>query len=132
MRVFCFRRMTDWNHYLVEKMGAYKFTRHATTGFSPYMLTRGTEKAIALTSSHPEFATQSIESHQVFVSHFVVRQPEIHDLVHRKPQQTRQHQKWKHGRTTRANAYEVGEPAKSILSLHSSKRITQAEKSSAT
>ena len=53
--------MRDWDQYLDEVMGAYNSTRHATTGFSPYMLTRGMEKAIPLTFLYPEFATQSFE-----------------------------------------------------------------------
>ena len=46
LRVFCSRRMRDWDQCLDEVIGAYNSTRHATTGFSPYMLTRGVEKAI--------------------------------------------------------------------------------------
>ena len=49
LRVFCSRRMRDWDQHLDEVMGAYNSTRQATTGFSPYMLTRGVEKAIPLT-----------------------------------------------------------------------------------
>ena len=49
LRVFCSRRMRDWDQCLDEVIGAYNSTRHATTGFSPYMLTRGVEKAIPLT-----------------------------------------------------------------------------------
>ena len=41
LRVFCSRHMRDWDQCLAEVMGAYNSTRHATTGFSPYMLTRG-------------------------------------------------------------------------------------------
>ena len=65
LRVFCCspRRMRDWDQYLDEVMGAYNSTRHATTGFSPYMLTRGMEKAIPLTFLYPEYATQSFKSH---------------------------------------------------------------------
>ena len=56
LRVFCSRRMRDWDQCLDEVIGAYNSTRHATTGFSPYMLTRGVEKAIPLTFLYPEFA----------------------------------------------------------------------------
>ena len=49
LRVFCSRRMRDWDQHLDEVLGAYNSARHATTGFSPYMLTRGTEKAIPFT-----------------------------------------------------------------------------------
>ena len=44
LRVFCSCRMRDWDKHLDEVLGAYNSTRHATTGFSTYMLTRGTEK----------------------------------------------------------------------------------------
>ena len=46
LRVFCSRRMRDWDQCLDEVMGAYNSTRHATTGFSPYMLTRGSSWSI--------------------------------------------------------------------------------------
>ena len=44
LRVFCSRRMRDWDQCLDGVMGAYNSTRHATTGFSPYMLTRGVSR----------------------------------------------------------------------------------------
>ena len=49
LRVFCARRLRDWDQHLDEVLGAYNSTRHATTGFSPIILNRGTEKAIPLT-----------------------------------------------------------------------------------
>ena len=49
LRVLCFCRMRDWDRHLDEVLGAYNPTPHATTGFSPHVLTRGTEKAIPLT-----------------------------------------------------------------------------------
>ena len=81
LRVFCSGRMRDWDQHLDEVLGAYNSTRHATTGFSPYMLTRGTEKAIPLTYLYPEFATQSFPRHDAYVDHVLARQQEIHDLV---------------------------------------------------
>ena len=48
LRVFCSRRMRDCDRHIDEVVGAYNSTRHATTGISPYMLTRGTEKTIPL------------------------------------------------------------------------------------
>ena len=110
LRVFCSRRMRDWDQYLDEVMGAYNSTRHATTGFSPYMLTRGMQKAIPLTFLYPEFATQSFESHEAYVEHVLARQQEIHDLVRRNTHQAQQRQKLKYDRAIRAKAYEVGEP----------------------
>ena len=49
LRVLCFCRMRDWDRHLDEVLGAYNPTPHATTGFFPHVLTRGTEKAIPLT-----------------------------------------------------------------------------------
>ena len=91
-------------------MGAYNSTRHATTGFSPYMLTRGTEKAIPLTFLYPEFATISFELHGAYVEHILARQQEIHDLVRRNTHQAQLPQKLKYDRAIRANAYNVGDP----------------------
>ena len=49
LRVFCFRRMRDWDQNLDEVMGAYNSTRQTTTVFSPYMLREEMEKTIPLT-----------------------------------------------------------------------------------
>ena len=57
-----------------ESHVTYNSTRHATTGFSPYMLTRRMEKAIPLTFLYPEFATQLFESHEAYVDHVLARQ----------------------------------------------------------
>ena len=96
LQVFCSRRMRDWDQHLDEVMGAYNSTRHATTGFSPYMLTPGTEKAIPLTYLYPEFAARSFESHGAYVEHILARQQEIHDLVRRNTHQAQQRQKLKY------------------------------------
>ena len=67
LRVFCSRRMRDWDQHLDDVLGAYNYTRHASTGLSPYMLTRGTEKAIPLRYLYPEFARQSFETHEAYI-----------------------------------------------------------------
>ena len=102
LRVFCSRRMRDWNQGLDEVMGAYNSTRHATTGFSTYMSTRGMEKAIPLTFLYPEFAAKSFETHEAFVDHVLARQQEIHDLVRRNTHQAQLHQKLKYHRAIQA------------------------------
>ena len=109
LRVFCSRRMRDWDQHLDEIMGAYNSTRHATTGFSPYMLTRGVEKAIPLTFLYPEFATRSFESHEAYVDHVLARQQEIHDLVRRNTHQAQLRQKLKFDRAIQARAYQPGD-----------------------
>ena len=38
LRVYTSRRMLDWDEHIDGVLGAYNSTRHATTGFSPYML----------------------------------------------------------------------------------------------
>ena len=102
LRVFCSRRMRDWDQHLDEVLGAYNSTRHATTGISPYMLTRGTEKAIPLTYLYPEFATNSL--HDAYVDHVLARHQEIHDLVRRNTHQAQLRQKLKYDRAIRAKA----------------------------
>ena len=109
LRVFCSRRMRDWDQCLDEVMGAYNSTRHATTGFSPYMLTRGMEKAIPLTFLYPEFAAKSFETHEEYVDHVLARQQEIHDLVRRNTHQAQLRQKLKYDRAIQARAYQPGE-----------------------
>ena len=95
LRVFCSRRMRDWDQHLDEVLGAYYSTRHSTTGFSPYMLSRGTEKAIPLTHLYHEFATQSFPTYDAYVDHVLARQQEIHDLVRRNTHQAQLRQKLK-------------------------------------
>ena len=109
LRVFCSRRMRDWDQHLDEVFGAYNSTRHATTGFSPYMLTRGTEKATPFMYLYPEFATQSFPTHEAYVDHVLARQQEIHDLVRRNTHQAQLQQKLKYDRAIRAKAYTKGD-----------------------
>ena len=109
LRVFCSRRMRDWDQCLDEVMGAYNSMRHATTGFSPYMLTRGVEKAIPLTFLYPEFAAKSFDTHEAYVDHVLARQQEIHDLVRRNTHQAQLRHKLQYDRTIQARAYQPGE-----------------------
>ena len=71
LRVFCSCRTRNWDKHLDEMLCTYSTTRHATTGFFPYMLTRGTDRAIPLTYLYPEFATRSFATH---VDHMLARQ----------------------------------------------------------
>ena len=109
LRVFCSRRMRDWDQNLDEVLGAYNSTRHATKGFSPYMLTRGTEKAIPLTCLYPEFATYSFPTHDAYVDHVLARQQEIHDLVRKNTHQAQLRQKLKYDRAIQTKAYSKGD-----------------------
>ena len=84
--------------------------RHATTGFSPFMLTLGTEKAIPITYLCPEFAARSFESHRTYVEHNLARQQKIHGVVRRKTHQALLRQKLMYDRAIRANAFNVGDP----------------------
>ena len=109
LRVFGSRRMRDWDQHLDEVLGAYNSTLHATTGFSPYMLTRGTEKVIPLTYLCPEFATQSFPTHDTYVDHVLARQQEIDDLVRRNTHQAQLRQKSKYDCAIRAKAHTKGD-----------------------
>ena len=110
LRVFYSRRMRDWDSHLDEVMGAYNSTRHATTGFSPYMLSRGRETAIPLGYLYPEIVTQSFDTHADYVDQIISRQQEIHDLVRRNAHQAQRRQKLKYDQNIRAKTYLVGEP----------------------
>ena len=109
LRDFCSRRMRDWDQHLDEVLGAYNSKRHATTQFSPYMLIRGTEKAIPLTYLYPEYATQSFPTHDAYVDHVLARQQEIHDLVRINTHQAQLQEKFKFDRAIRAKAYAKGD-----------------------
>ena len=83
LRVYTSRKMQDWDEYIDGVLGAYNSIRHATTGFSPYMLHHGAEKSIPLSFIYPEFAARGFDSKEEFVEHLLARQQEIHELVRR-------------------------------------------------
>ena len=95
LRVYTSRRMQDWDEHIDGVLGAYNSTRHATTGFSPYMLHHGAEKSIPLSFIYPEFAARGFDSKEEFVEHLLARQQEIHELVRRNTHQAQLRQKTK-------------------------------------
>ena len=99
--------MLDWDEHINGVLGVYNSTRHATTGFSPYMLQHGAEKSIPLSFIYPEFAAQEFESEEEFVEHLLARQQEIHELVRRNTHQVRQKQKF--DGHLKAKAHAVGD-----------------------
>ena len=109
LRVYTSRRMLDWDEHIDGVLGAYNSTRHATTGFSPYMLQHGAEKSIPLSFIYPEFAAREFESKQEFVEHLLARQQEIHKLVRRNTHQAQIRQKQKFDRHLKAKAHAVGD-----------------------
>ena len=109
LRVYTSRRMIDWDEHIDGVLGAYNSTRHATTGFSPYMLQHGAEKSIPLSFIYPEFAAREFESKEEFVEHLLARQQEIHELVRRNTHQAQVRQKQKFDRHLKAKAHAVGD-----------------------
>ena len=109
LRVYTSRRMLDWDEHIDGVLGAYKSTRHATTGFSPYMLQHGAEKSIPFSFTYPEFAARGFDSKEEFVEHLLARQQEIHELVRRKTHQVQLRQKLKFDRHLKAKAHAVGD-----------------------
>ena len=109
LRVYTSRRMLDWDEHVDGVLGAYNSTRHATTGFSPYMLQHGAEKSIPLSFIYPEFAAREFESKEEFVEHLLARQQEIHELVRRNTHQAQIRQKQKFDRHLKAKAHAVGD-----------------------
>ena len=109
LRVYTSRRMLDWDEHIDGVLGAYNSTRHATTGFSPYMLQHGAEKSIPLSFLYPEFAAREFGSKEEFVEHLLARQQEIHELVRRNTHQAQVRQKQKFDRHLKAKAHAVGD-----------------------
>ena len=109
LRVYTSRRMQDWDEQIDGILGAYKSTRHATTGFSPYMLHHSAEKSIPLSFIYPEFAARGFDSKEEFVEHLLARQQEIHELVRRNTHQAQLRQKLKFDRHLKAKAHAVGD-----------------------
>ena len=109
LRVYTSRRMQDWDEHIDGIFGAYNSTRHATTGFSPYMLQHGAEKSIPLSFIYPEFAARGFNSKEEFVEHLLARQQEIHELVRRNTHQAQLRQKLKFDRHLKAKAHAVGD-----------------------
>ena len=109
LRVYTSRRMQDWDEHIDGVLGAYNSTRHATIGFSPYMLHHGAEKTIPLSFIYPEFAARGFDSKEEFVEHLLARQQEIHELVRRNTHQAQLRQKLKFDRHLKAKAHAVGD-----------------------
>ena len=109
LRVYTSRRMQDWDEHIDGVLGAYNSTRHATTGFSPYMLHHGAENSIPFSFIYPEFAARGFDSKEEFVEHLLARQQEIHELVRRNTHQAQLQQKLKFDRHLKAKAHAVGD-----------------------
>ena len=109
LRVYTSRRMQDWDEHIDGILGAYNSTRHATTGFSPYILQHGAEKSIPLSFIYPEFAARGFNSKEEFVEHLLARQQEIHELVRRNTHQAQLRQKLRFDRHLKAKAHALGD-----------------------
>ena len=107
LRVYTSRRMQDRDDHIDGVLGAS--TRHATTGFSPYMLRHGAEESFPLSFMYPEFAARGFDSKEEFVEHLLSRQQEIHELVRRNTHQAQLRQKLKLDRHLKAKAHAVGD-----------------------
>ena len=109
LRVYTSRRMQDWDDHVDGVLGAYNSTRHATTGFSPYILQHGAEKSIPLSFIYLEFAAQGFDSKEAFGEHLLARQQEIHKLFRRNNHQAQLRQKLKFDRHLKAKAHAIGD-----------------------
>ena len=106
-RFYTSRRMSEWDEHIDGVLGAYNPTRHATTGFSPYMIQHGSEKSIPFSFIYPEFAAREFGSKEEFVEDLLTRQQEIHELVRRNTHQAQLRQKQKFDRHLKAKALAV-------------------------
>ena len=101
--------MQDWDDHIDGVLGAYNSTRHATRGFSPYMLQHGAEKSTPLSFIYPEFAARGFDSEEEFVEHLLARQQEVHELVRSNTHQAQLRQNLKFDRHLEAKAQAVGD-----------------------
>ena len=101
--------MQDWDDHIDGVLGAYNSTRHATTGFSPYMLQHDAEKYIPRSFIYPEFAARRFDSKEEFVEHLLARQQEIHILDRRNTHQAQLRQKLKLDCHLKAKAHAIGD-----------------------
>ena len=111
LTIFCVytsRRMLDWDEHIDGVLGAYISTRHATTGFSPYVLQHGAEQSILLSFMYPELEAREFESEEEFVEQLLASQQEIHELVGRNTRQAQVRQKQKFDRHSKVKAHAVG------------------------
>ena len=108
LRGYTSRRKQDWDDHINGVLGAYNSIRHATTGFSPYMLQHGAEKSIPLSFMYPEFAAQGFESKEEFVEHLLARHQEIHELVRGNTHQAQLRQKQKFDKDLKAKGMQSG------------------------
>ena len=79
LRVYCSRRMRDWDQHLDEVMGAYNSRACHHWSFALYAHMRF-RKGDSSCLFNPEFATQSFESHEAYVDHVLARQQENRHL----------------------------------------------------
>ena len=101
--------MQDWDNHIDGVLGAYNSTRHATAGFSPYMLQHGAEKSIPLSFIYPEFAARGFDSKEQFVEHLLARQQDIQELVRRNTHQAQLGQKLQFDRHLKAKTHAIGD-----------------------
>ena len=109
LRVYTSRRMHDWDEHIDGVLGAYNSSRHATTGFAPYMLQNRAEKSIPLSFIYPKFAARGFDSKEEFVEHLLARQQENHELVRRNTHQAELRQKLQFDRHLKAKGHAVGD-----------------------
>ena len=109
LRVYTSRRMQDWDEHIDGVLGAYNSTRHATTGFSPYMPQHRAEKLIPLSYINSELAARGFESNEEFVEHLLIRQQENQELVRRNTHQAQLRQTLMFDRHLKAKTHAVGD-----------------------
>ena len=107
LSVFCSMRMNDWDDHLDEVMGAYNNRRHASTGYSPYLLLTGQEKLIPFSFLYLEFAAEEFEDQSGYLKSMVRRLQQIYEPVSRDMHQAQMRQKLQFDRGMRGKPFLV-------------------------
>ena len=81
--VYTNRKMLDWDEHNDGVLGACNSTRHATLGFSAYMLQHGPETSIPLSFVYPAFAPRELDPKEEVVEHLIAKKQNIHELFFR-------------------------------------------------
>ena len=94
LRVYCSKYMTDWDKYLQQELVAYNITQHSSTGFSPFMMLTGRERAMPIKIFFPEIEGQKT-SLQAYAREAIKRQQELKEMSRRNTAQAQMRQRKK-------------------------------------
>ena len=101
----------EWDTLLPLTTMAYNSSKHAATGFSPYMLLHGHEMVLpADISCGIPLATTHIENHPSFILNLKDRLEKVHEVVREKLDQANVRAKTQYDKHAKQFGYKIGDP----------------------